>query len=318
MKHVLLALLSLLVAPLAARPADDAPPAKSMLGNLPAAKVLFLGNSITLHAPAPQIGWTGNWGMAASAEEKDYVHLLTAEIEKTAAAPPRTMVRNIAGFEREYETFDLAKELKTELEFNADMVVVAIGENVPDPATAEAQAKFAEAFGRLLAALTERAKPAIFVRSSFWPRAVKDGIMQKASAEAGATFVDIAALGRDAANAAGSERKIEHAGVAGHPGDKGMRAIADAIFAAIQKRAALAWTERLIGYSELRSDLPGGHHANVRTMRAMVVKADGTGRREIAGELAGDADTSTQFAGWSLDGKTAIIHRGWTSPENAQ
>ncbi len=162
MKHVLLSLLSLFVAPLAALPADDAPSVKSMIGSLPAAKVLFLGSSITLHAPAPQIGWTGNWSMAASAEEKDCVHLLTAEIAKAVAAAPRTMVRNVA------------------------------------------------------------------------------------------------ALGREAVHAASSERKIEHAGVVGHPGDKGMR--------------------------------------------AMVAKADGTGRQEIAGELASAADTSTQFAGWSPDG----------------
>jgi hypothetical protein len=34
------------------------------------------------------------------------------------------------------------------------------------------------------------------------------------------------------------ERKIEHAGVAGHLGEKGMQAIADAIGAAIEKKAA--------------------------------------------------------------------------------
>ncbi|MFN7892327.1 MAG: hypothetical protein ACK5OC_18670, partial [Pirellula sp.] len=33
----------------------------------------------------------------------------------------------------------------------------------------------------------------------------------------------------------------------------------------------------LIGYTELQTNLPGGRHANVRTMRATVVRADGSG-----------------------------------------
>ena len=43
-------------------------------------RYLFLGNSITLHGPAENIGWKGNWGMAASSADKDYVHLLLARI----------------------------------------------------------------------------------------------------------------------------------------------------------------------------------------------------------------------------------------------
>src|SRR5262245_19687228 len=35
----------------------------------------------------------------------------------------------------------------------------------------------------------------------------------------------------------------------------------------------------LTGYTEHRTDLPGGRHANIKTGRAVVVKADGTGRR---------------------------------------
>ena len=207
-----------------------------MLGRLPASKVLVLGNSITLHGPAPQIGWTGNWGMAATAEEKDFVHLLAADVAKATGVPPELRVRNIADFERGSDTYDAAKELKAELEFSADLIVLAIAENVPEFANDAARDAFAAAVAKLLATLQASGKPAVFVRSSFWPHAVKDAILKQAAADAHATFIDISALGADESNAARSERKIEHAGVAGHPGDKGMRAIADAIFKAMQER----------------------------------------------------------------------------------
>jgi Tol biopolymer transport system component len=76
--------------------------------------------------------------------------------------------------------------------------------------------------------------------------------------------------------------------------------------------------DRLIGYTELQTDLPGGRHANVRTFRAVVMRADGSGRRVLAEQIAGEPDTWTQFAGWSPDGKTAVINRGWQDPENAR
>jgi Tol biopolymer transport system component len=73
----------------------------------------------------------------------------------------------------------------------------------------------------------------------------------------------------------------------------------------------------LIGYTEHRTDLPGGRAANVFTMRACVVAADGSGSRELAPQLVTDANTWTQFAGWSPDGRQAIVNRGWESSENA-
>jgi TolB protein len=74
----------------------------------------------------------------------------------------------------------------------------------------------------------------------------------------------------------------------------------------------------LIGYTELRTNLAGGRHANVTTMRAAASKADGTGRRTFAEKLTRERDTLTQFAGWSPEGQTAIVGRGWESPENAK
>jgi len=72
----------------------------------------------------------------------------------------------------------------------------------------------------------------------------------------------------------------------------------------------------MIGYTEYRTDLPGGRWANEITMRAGVVGADGAGRRALAGELTREPHTWTQFSGWSPDGRLAVIGQGWESPEN--
>jgi HAMP domain-containing protein len=196
-------------------------------------KVLILGNSITLHAPAPEIGWTGHWGMAASSAEHDYVHLLTRQLAAAAPQPPEIRVRNIAEFERGYATYDPSSAMADDLAFGAGLVILAIGENIPEPTTEAEQADLAAAVGRLLRELQRHGQPTVIVRSSFWPHAIKDGILREASRKAGATFVDIAALGRDEANAARSERVIDHPGVAAHPGDRGMQALARALFEAI-------------------------------------------------------------------------------------
>jgi lysophospholipase L1-like esterase len=200
-------------------------------------KILFLGNSITLHGPAAEIGWTGNWGMAASAVELDYVHLLTAEISRATSTTPRIRVRNIADFERGYEKFDIDSSLKADLEFDPDLVIVAIGENVAELSTPEARDGFSLAFSRLLTAIKSRKPKVIVVRSCFGRNPPKDQILRKSSSAVDALFVDISKLADEESNFARSERVIEHAGVAGHPGDKGMRAICDAILEAIQKRS---------------------------------------------------------------------------------
>jgi Tol biopolymer transport system component len=77
-------------------------------------------------------------------------------------------------------------------------------------------------------------------------------------------------------------------------------------------------SDALIGYTALRTSLPGGRHANVVTMRAATVKPDGSSPRLLAEELTREPNTWTQFAGWSPNGRTAIIGRGWESAENGK
>jgi outer membrane protein assembly factor BamB len=246
----------LLLSSLAARGADEqsAPPSAGLhLGTLPVNKVLFLGNSITLHPPAEQIGWTGNWGMAASAAEKDYVHLLVARLKDVAGGEPQTLVKNLADFERQYATYDLAVGLRDALDFQADVVIIALGENVPALATPAEQQAYRLAFVRLLNALRQNNRPTIFVRNTFWSEPVRNELMRQACLETGDAFVELKDLDKNEANFARSERDFQHAGVAGHPGDRGMRAIANGLWKALERHASAG------NWPEFRGPTADGH-----------------------------------------------------------
>ena len=143
------------------------------------------------------------------------------------------MVKGIAEFERQYATYDVEAKLKDARDFRADLIIVAIGENVPALASDEARTKFHESLAKLLRSLKANNRPTIIVRSCFWPNKAKDQILQQACREVGGTFVDIGILAKDESNYARSERQFQHRGVAAHPGDRGMQAIANAILAGI-------------------------------------------------------------------------------------
>lgn len=223
---------------LAADNGSAAEPAVKGLGDLKTGRILILGNSITRHGPNPNVGWTNNCGMAASSLEKDYSHLLLASIADLSGTKPESMIGNIADFERNYATFDLAAKLKDHIAFKPDIVVIAIGENVEAPASEKAKADFKAAFTKLLTLLSSDGHPVIFVRSSFWADKTKDSILRQVCADFNGVFVDISALGNDESNYARSERKFSNDGVAKHPGDKGMKAIADSILTAMKNFAA--------------------------------------------------------------------------------
>ena len=199
-------------------------------------RVLFLGNSITSHSPKKDIGWSGNWGMAATAKNKDFVHRVADALSKEAGKPCETMINNIAGFERDYANYNLKPMLEEALKFDADLIILAIGENVAKLDSDEASAKFTDSTRQLLKSLqTDDAdSPVVVVRSCFWANEAKDQALRQVCEEVGGIFVNIGNLGADESNYARSEREISHKGVAAHPGDKGMKAIADAILEALK------------------------------------------------------------------------------------
>ncbi|MEC5128249.1 SGNH/GDSL hydrolase family protein [Verrucomicrobiales bacterium BCK34] len=200
----------------------------------PFQRVLFLGNSITKHGPKEKIGWSGNWGMAATSEENDFVHLVADALSKKAGTPCETMITNIAGFESKYATYDLKSVLEEALAFAPDLIILAIGENVPKLDSEEAGKLFTKRTAEFLKKLKSDDGPVILVRSCFWSNEAKDQALREVCDEVGGIFVNIASLGADESNYARSEREIPHKGVAAHPGDKGMQSIADAILKALK------------------------------------------------------------------------------------
>ena len=198
--------------------------------NIKINKILFLGNSLTIHGPSAAVDWHNNWGMAATSQENDYVHILTRSLSKKIGGTPKIMIENIGGFEKNYKSYDINKKLKKCFEFKADTVIMAIGENVPVLDSENSKTKFKNSVNKLLNSIKTNSNPVIVVRSCFWPYKDVDKILKQSCKEVDGIFVDIGNLSKDESNYARSERKFTHKGVAAHPGDKGMKNIAYAIF----------------------------------------------------------------------------------------
>ena len=206
-------------------------------------KVLVYGNSIALHGPYPEIGWTNDWGMAASARDKDFAHLVVAGLESQRGERADYRIRNLALLERNFTTnlSDFA-EIAADVAWAPDYVVIAIGENVP-ALTAETTADYTEFLRSLTRPLVETSShPAVVMRSPFWRNAAKAACTEQAARDVGATYVDAGPLGDDDANKAIG--LFAHAGIQNHPGDLGMRRLADLILAGFA--SAESWDDWFI------------------------------------------------------------------------
>jgi len=195
----------------------------------PHGRVLFVGNSITRHGPKPSIGWNVDWGMAASAPEKDYVHRVVAGIE-AARGPVDWCIAQGAVWERSFtDPAILPTHFAAARAFRADTVIVRIGENTDRSLLAAND--YAAAFAEMVRFFAPNPAARVVVTDLFWASPAIDEPIRQAARENGWTLVALGDLGaRDEMKAIGL---FSHAGVAGHPGDEGMRAIAERILAAL-------------------------------------------------------------------------------------
>lgn len=188
--------------------------------------VLVLGNSITKHGPKPEIGWFGNWGMAASAEDSDYVHLLIRDVHSTN---PSVVVKfgNIADFERNFVTYPLSNLDSLR---NPDMLILKISENVNDQMAVKDS--FMIYYDKLIKYITPDKQSVKIILDGFWEKEHVNKLIREYAFRNNYKFVSITTLCKDSTNTA--KGKFTHAGVAAHPSDKGMRMIEQEIWKTIK------------------------------------------------------------------------------------
>lgn len=195
-------------------------------------RMLFVGDSITQHAPAPELGWQGNWGMAASAQENDYVHRLAARFAIEQGSTPAVTIHakgggTIAG--KLADTTHLAN-----LAREADLIIVQLGENDHDVS----EDGFSRPYDRLLSLLAEANPSARILCTGVWGppsgNHIKDNFIRTLCANRRLAFADLTAANAAPENRALATGLWTHRGVNWHPSDAGMNAYAEAIWKAFQ------------------------------------------------------------------------------------
>lgn len=192
-------------------------------------KALFIGNSLL-------VGF-GQFGMCASNAQSDYYYHVTQAILKQNAS--FTADRS-AGTSLEGATSDEAQDtaysnISGKLSADLDLVIVQLSDNTNN---AESIAYFLGGGAkRLLTKIRTACPKARVVWAAAWYSSTeKLNAIQKACADTGCLFVDFSdlrtsenqgAIGNTITYPNGETSTVEASGVASHPGDTGMKAIAD-------------------------------------------------------------------------------------------
>lgn len=175
--------------------------------------VVILGNSIVKYGPDPSLNWTGNWGLAASKIDSDFVHILIRNI-KLKDNSVNIKYANIAGFELDFSGFIFSSidSLK-----DADLIVMKIAENVQ--ANGPNYNQFINYYDQLVQYLDPSKKAVKLIVDGFWEREPVNTDIRNYAVSKKYPLISITDLSAP-----------KNKGLAGHPNDQGMRLIAERLW----------------------------------------------------------------------------------------
>lgn len=195
--------------------------------------ILCIGNSITIHPAMTSIGWNSNWGMAASRPENDYVHVLQQHLlNRKDIYHVEIFPVNVIKWEQDF-SYD-KNILLGEVLSKADVVIIRLGENVPENHLKDFQQALLE-----LVSFCEQQTKKIIITGVFWQHPIKDTALIAVARRTGHPFVPLSwihelydsctKMGDTLFNGKMLPYTIDSEFIIAHPNDEGMRIIAEEI-----------------------------------------------------------------------------------------
>ena len=193
-------------------------------------RVLFIGNSITVHEKKRNIGWKKVCGMAASDLKHDYVHLVFDYIKSYT---PNSCICVVNSKELEfhyddkYATWPITDLIK---QYCPDMTIIRFGDNFNFEEIEKGKDP-SEMFNTIIKAADKVGN--VLITSLFWPNEKVDKMIKKIAEDNDILYADISDLSSNEENTA--KGQFKNIDVCRHPNDFGMKRIAERITSVIEE-----------------------------------------------------------------------------------
>lgn len=197
--------------------------------------VTVLGNSVTCNEISDI--WKSTWGMAATTESADYVHLVKGWLEGRGYDVSLT-VAGIKNWEVSSNRAASVDALLAYVSKDTDIIIIQTGENITENKDT-LPADYLDLFNKIRAKAPDA--EALVLAEMLWPKQDIESAKIDACAKSGFTFLSMdeflagydtgykSAIGAAVKAQDGSDFTIENEVVAVHPNDAGMKKIAEII-----------------------------------------------------------------------------------------
>ena len=199
---------------------------------------LAIGNSITKHSVCDI--WWNKCGMAASAENKDYFHLVVDRLKTKYKSVNALAINNFGWETLSHDRVQPLSIIEKYLNDDLNLVTIQIGENVMKEVDGS-YGTYEVDFMTMINCIKKKAtKAKILIVGDFWgANKERDNIKKVVSEKCNVKYVSLeeisdksvyqSKIGARVFDKDGKEFIINHTGVALHPNDQGMLKIAELI-----------------------------------------------------------------------------------------